>query len=364
MTESGATGATSDAVRLRDDGAAWDEFVATAELGHFIQLSAWADILAPRGWEPLRIVTSSADGRIGAQVMLRRMRLLPWAYGYAWRGPVADSYSAVAIDAFTAAVRAEATRRRLTHVYVDPELPAGGPEAGRFLRAGWRRARGIQPSKTRVVDLGATEKELWSGLSSSCRNRVNKSRRLGVTVSVVGEEGLADFERLHDATVARAGIRRRDVVAAYRAFAARDAAVLLLERDAEGNAIAAILDVVCGRRVYELYNGSIREGPAASVVNYQIHWQAMMGARERGFASYDFFGTDLPNLATFKQQFGGEEREFAGGFELVTSWAGRLALAVLRRARGFTTRQPVNESSAETHANFLPKSEAMRSSRA
>ena len=337
MTESDAARATSDAARLRDDAAAWDEFVAAAELGHFIQLSAWADILKPRGWEPLRIVTSSVDGRIGAQVLLRRLRFLPWAYGYAWRGPVADAYSAGAIDAFTAAVRAEATRRRLTHVYIDPELPVGGPEAGRLLQAGWRRARAIQPKKTRVVDLGASEKELWSGLNSSCRNRVNKSRRLGVTISVVGEEGLEEFERLHDATVARAGIRRRDVVAAYRAFAARDAAILLLERDAEGTAIAAILDVACGRRVFELYNGSIREGPAASVVNYQIHWQAMMEARQRGFASYDMFGTDLKNLATFKEQFGGEEREFAGGFELVTSRPGRIALAVLRRARGFAT---------------------------
>ena len=335
MTDPGAVGAVADAADLRGDPAAWDEFVASAELGHFIQLSAWADILAPRGWEPLRVVTSSADGRIGAQVLLRRLRFLPWTYGYAWRGPIADAYSAAAIEAFTAAVRAEAARRRMTHVYIDPELPAGGPEAGRLLQAGWRRTRSIQPRKTRVVDLAPSEKDLWSGLMSSCRNRVNKSRRLGVTVSVVGEEGLADFERLHDATVARAGIRRRDVAAAYRAFAARDAAILLLERDGEGTAIAAILDVVCGRRVFELYNGSIREGPAASVVNYQIHWQAMMEARERGFASYDMFGTDLKNLATFKEQFGGEEREFEGGFELVTSRTGRLALEIVRRARGF-----------------------------
>jgi lipid II:glycine glycyltransferase (peptidoglycan interpeptide bridge formation enzyme) len=320
--------------RLRSDPAAWDEFVANNEIGHFIQTSAWADILAPRGWQPVRVVADSPDGPIGAQVMVRRMRALPWAYAYAWRGPIATAYSEAAVQAFTAAVREEASRGRWTHLFVEPELPAGGPVADRLLRAGWRRTRAIQPTKTRVVDLAASEKELWSGLNSSCRNRVNKSRRLGVTVSVVGEDGLEDFERLHDATVKRARIRRRDVAAAYRAFAARGAAILLLERDAEGRAIAAILDVTCGSRAYELYNGSIREGPAASVVNYQIHWQAMMEARQRGFASYDFFGTDLKNLATFKEQFGGEEREFEGGFELVTSLTGRLSLAVMQRARG------------------------------
>src|ERR671936_124033 len=84
-----------------------------------------------------------------------------------------------------------------------------------------------------------------------------------------GEAALDEFERLHDATIARLGIRRRDVVAAYHAFAKRHAARLLMERDADGTAIAGVLDVICGNRAYELYNGSVREGAAASVVNYQ-----------------------------------------------------------------------------------------------
>jgi lipid II:glycine glycyltransferase (peptidoglycan interpeptide bridge formation enzyme) len=63
----------------------------------------------------------------------------------------------------------------------------------------------------------------------------------------------------------------------------------------------------------------------------------MMEARQRGFASYDFFGTDLKNLATFKEQFGGVERAFEGGFELVTNRPGRFAVAVVRRVRAFAT---------------------------
>jgi lipid II:glycine glycyltransferase (peptidoglycan interpeptide bridge formation enzyme) len=332
--------------RLRDDPAAWDAFVAGAELGHFIQLTAWAEILAPRGWLPIRIVVDSPDGPIGAQVMVRRMGFLPWAYAYAWRGPIATTYSAAAVEAFTTAVREEAGRGRWSHLFIDPELPAGGDVADRLLRAGWRRTRWIQPSRTRVVDLRQSEKELWSGLDGTGRNLVNKSRKLGVTVAVEDEAGLADFERLHDATVARLGIRRRDVVAAYHAFAARDGARLLIERDDSGTAVAGVLDVTCGDRTYELYNGSIREGPAASVVNYQIHWQAMVESRERGSASYDFFGTDLKNLATFKAHFGGEERAFEGGFELVTSPVGRLAQRVLRRGWGLLRGQSTAEPGA------------------
>jgi lipid II:glycine glycyltransferase (peptidoglycan interpeptide bridge formation enzyme) len=331
---------------LRADPAAWDAFVAGAELGHFIQLSAWADILAPRGWHPVRVVADSPDGPIGAQVLVRAMRNLPWSQAYAWRGPIATEYSEAAIRAFTAAVREEARRGRWTHLFIDAELPAGGPVADRLLAAGWRRTRWIQPSRTRVVDLRQDEKALWSGLDGTGRNLVNKSRRLGVTVAVEGEAALEEFERLHDATVARLGIRRRDVVAAYHAFAKRDAVRLLMERDPDGTAISGVLDVLCGDRVYELYNGSVREGPAASVVNYQIHWQAMVESRAAGQVSYDFFGTDLKNLATFKAHFGGEERVFEGGFELVTSPVGRAALRVLRRTWGIIRRQPTSEPGA------------------
>jgi lipid II:glycine glycyltransferase (peptidoglycan interpeptide bridge formation enzyme) len=337
---------SSAADRLRSDPAAWDEFVANNQIGHFIQTSAWADILAPRGWEPVRVVADAPEGPIGAQVLVRRMRALPWAYAYAWRGPIASEFSAAAIKAFTTAVREAAARGRWTHLFIDAELPQGGPVADRLLEAGWRRTRWIQPKRTRVVDLHQTEKELWSGLDGTGRNLVNKSRRLGVTVTVEDEAGLAEFERLHDATVARLGIRRRDVVAAYRAFAARNAARLLLERDDAGTAVAGVILVNTGNRVYEVYNGSIREGPAASVVNYQIHWQAMVDSQQRGFASYDFFGTDLKNLATFKAHFGGEEREFEGGFELVTSPTGRLALKALRRGWGLLRGQSTSEPGA------------------
>jgi len=337
---------SSAAARLRADPAAWDEFVANNKIGHFIQTSAWADILAPRGWQPVRVVADAPEGPIGAQVMVRPMRALPWAYAYGWRGPIATEYSEAAIQAFTAAVREEAGRGRWTHLFIDPELPAGGPVADRLIRAGWRRTRWIQPKRTRVVDLGQTEKELWSGLDGTGRNLVNKSRRLGVTVAVEDDAGLPEFERLHDATVARLGIRRRDVVAAYHAFAARNAVRLLIERDEAGTAVSGVMLVATGNRIYEVYNGSIREGPAASVVNYQIHWQAMVDSRERGFASYDFFGTDLKNLATFKAHFGGEEREFEGGFELVTSPAGRLALKVMRPGWGLLRGQSTSEPGA------------------
>ena len=114
MTGSPGAAATPTAASLRDDPAAWDAFVAETELGHFIQLSAWAEILAARGWQPMRVVADSPDGPIGAQVLVRRMRYLPWAQAYAWRGPIASSYSEAAIEAFTSAVVSASLTSRIS----------------------------------------------------------------------------------------------------------------------------------------------------------------------------------------------------------------------------------------------------------
>jgi len=83
----------------RDDGA-WDAFVAGADPGSYLQLSGWARVKAVNGWMSTRLLTGGA-APIGAQVLVRRPRPLPWAFAYAPRGPVAETWTGEAIEAFT-----------------------------------------------------------------------------------------------------------------------------------------------------------------------------------------------------------------------------------------------------------------------
>ena len=72
-----------------------------------------------------------------------------------------------------------------------------------------RRRRRAPESLTPSDELRFVEREVavtrhvWGGLDGTGRNLVNKSRKLGVTVANEGEAALAEFERLHDATIAR-----------------------------------------------------------------------------------------------------------------------------------------------------------------
>ena len=76
--------------------AAWDAFVVSNELGSYLQRTAWARVKAVNGWTSARVVAGGASP-IGAQVLLRRPRPLPWAFAYAPRGPVAAAWTAASL---------------------------------------------------------------------------------------------------------------------------------------------------------------------------------------------------------------------------------------------------------------------------
>lgn len=333
------------AVQLRADRDAWDRFVTQTPLGTYPQLSAWADANAGKGWRDVRVVADSAEGPIGAQILVHRMRPGPWTRGYATRGPLAERYTDEGVRAFTEQLRRDARRLRMTHVFADPELPKGDPTGDLLVAAGWRRVPTVQPNQTRVVDLTPSEADLWSGLRSSARWSVNKSRRNGIMIEEAREDGLADLARLYDETATRAGFRRRaDFTSVFRAFDARGWASIVLARDPSGTAVAALMLLVCGPRIIELYGASSTAGGKARA-NYLIKWEAMRRCRERGYTSYDMWGTDEPWIAEFKAGFGGEERFYDGAFELVTDKIGWFVLSAVRRARGFDWRygRPVQD---------------------
>jgi lipid II:glycine glycyltransferase (peptidoglycan interpeptide bridge formation enzyme) len=92
-----------------DDPIAWDQFVAGADPGSYLQLSGWARVKAVNGWTATRVAGEVGGGRgttiAAAQVLIRRPRPLPWGFAYAPRGPVAMAWSPETIAAFGDACR-------------------------------------------------------------------------------------------------------------------------------------------------------------------------------------------------------------------------------------------------------------------
>ena len=323
----------------RDEAAAWDAFVAGSEPGSYLQQTAWARVKAANGWQAHRIAIpaagsgAAANPSIGAQVLVRRPRPLPWGFAYAPRGPVARSWNDGALDSLTVALRTDlsAAAGRVAHIRIDPEVELDGPldpdgELRRSLRrAGWRPAPSIQPGTTRIIDLEADEDALWSGLRKKWRQYVNRARTLGFRVVEAGGDRLPEFYAIYRDTAARAGFLIR-TEAAYRdvwdAYRPTGQARLLLAEDRDGSPQAALFLVSCGPRVVEPYGGMTASG-ADSRANYLLKWEAIRSSRERGATSYDLWGLASPGIAHFKTGFGGREVQYIGAWDLVLDPLGK-----------------------------------------
>jgi peptidoglycan pentaglycine glycine transferase (the first glycine) len=346
--------------RLDDDG--WDRFVAAADPGSYLQLSGWARVKAVNGWQSIRmLVDRGSVPAVGAQVLLRRPRPMPWAFAYAARGPVTTSWTPDTMGEFTAHVRAARNgRQRISHLRIDPEIEADGPldQDGSLRRsfrtAGWRPSSPIQPNATRIIDLAPDEETLWGDLRKKWRQYVNKARSAGVTVSDAEGDALPEFYRVYRETADRAGflIRTeqayRDIWEAYRPTGN---ARLLFARGTDGDALATLFLVRAGTRVVEPYGGMTAAG-GESRANYLLKWEAIRTSREQGATSYDLWGLATGGIAHFKTGFGGREMRYIGAWDLVLDPLGRQAYERAQQARVWWARRRHGLASGGSAAGF------------
>lgn len=328
------------------DPAAWDALVETRDPGSYLQLSPWAHVKAVNGWTAHRVL---AGDRVGAQILVRRPRPLPWGFAYAPRGPVATEWSADEVGAFTEAIRTDlrVAAGRVSHLRIDPEIERDGrlDPAGRLRRAlrdaGWRPAPPIQPASTRIIDLAPDEDALWSDLRKKWRQYVNKARTAGLVVVDAEGDRLAEFYRIYRDTADRAGFLIR-TEAAYRdvwdAYRPSGRARLLFAQTAAGEALATLFLVRSGPRVVEPYGGMTQEG-GDTRANYLLKWEAIRSSREQGAASYDLWGLATGGIAHFKTGFGGREVRYIGAWDLVLDAVGRTVYEGAGRARVWWSRR-------------------------
>jgi lipid II:glycine glycyltransferase (peptidoglycan interpeptide bridge formation enzyme) len=329
----------------------WNRFVAAQDPGSYLQLSPWAAVKAVNGWTAERtVVAGSDDGvAIGAQVLVRRPRPLPWAFAYAPRGPVATDWTPDRLAAFADALRTELPERagRISHARIDPEVEYDGPHdpdgaLRRALRAAdFRPAPPIQPNATRIIDLRADEETLWGDLRKKWRQYVNKARTAGIVVVDADGDRLGEFYRIYRETADRAGFLIR-TEGAYRdvwdAFHPRGLARLLFAQTAAGEPLATLLLVRSGSRVVEPYGGMTREG-GDSRANYLLKWEAIRSSREQGATSYDLWGLATGGIAHFKTGFGGREVHYIGAWDLVLDPLGRQVYQAAQRGRVLWARR-------------------------
>jgi lipid II:glycine glycyltransferase (peptidoglycan interpeptide bridge formation enzyme) len=349
---------------VEPDDTAWNDFTQRHRSGHLLQSARWGALKTQFGWERRRIAVADSRGLLaGAQVLFRRR--LGMSVAYIPRGPLFAGD--VAVDTLLlAALDRLARRRRVVFLRLEPNVLEDDPAADTLhsflLSRDFQPAEPIQPRSSVHLDLAPPSDRLLAAMSKGHRADIRRAEREKVIVRV-GEttRDLDVFYRIMEATGARAGfaIHSCDYYeAAWQLFgrSAADATarqseledesytrLLIAERD--GRPLAAFMIFAWAGSGLYLYSGATEEGLKLGA-NHALQWQALLWAKQRGCARYDFWGipdalgraaaTDdaaertqmeqaaqsdpLAGVFRFKKGFGGRIVRYLPAYDLVYAW--------------------------------------------
>jgi lipid II:glycine glycyltransferase (peptidoglycan interpeptide bridge formation enzyme) len=213
------------------------------------------------------------------------------------------------------------------------------PEAS-LKESGFVKTKDIQPAKTLVLDLGASEEELFSRMHEKTRYNIGLAQRKGVKIRKA-EFNEKDFEIFWDIinkTAKRQGIRifpkeyyrkelqigknlpqplLREGSSLPLGRVREDFQNLLFIAEFEGKPIAANLVNIFGKTATYLHGGSDNEF-RSFMAPHLLQWEQIKEAKNQGCLIYDFWGYDeqkWPGVSRFKRGFGGREASYPGCFD-------------------------------------------------
>lgn len=271
----------------------------------------WATISNPRGsWQMPLVMTEVDDGL--------RQATSPYGYSGIYIASEAAGMSAQERSQNWNAAREILQELRIVSLFLrfSPLDPRSARAAVGLNGLDIRRNR--RTYTVRTDDPGA----MWDGMESSCRNKVRKAQRHGLTASVrratlADLEPAADFRRLYETTMKRVGASAEYMFedAYYRGLvrALGERLQLVEVRDTTA-VVASSLLMRHGDRVHYHLSGSDPEGARLGanvlLVWTMLTWCASSGARlcHLGGGREEGDGLD-----TFKRSFGGEVSDFYVG---------------------------------------------------
>jgi lipid II:glycine glycyltransferase (peptidoglycan interpeptide bridge formation enzyme) len=302
---------------------AWEAFLARHPDAHLLQSSAWGDLKAHFGWEPVRLARSDS----GAQILVRRF---PFGLRLAYvpRGPVGAWLPDLLPDLIAAC-----REQKVFAIKLEPDAPEATELEADLRRHGFHPSpHTVQPRRTLAVDLLADEAVLLGRMHSKTRYNIRLAERKGVSVRASSD--LPAFQRLLGATAQRDQFSVHSpgyYAKAFELFQPRGECELFLA-DNNGRTLAGLMAFARGSKAWYLYGASSNEGRNL-MSTYLLQWEAMRWAKARGCRVYDLWGIPdesesvleagfptrndgLWGVYRFKRGFGGVNVRTVGAWDL------------------------------------------------
>ncbi len=287
------------------DGPAWDEAALGLPTGTMFHTTAWTEAVA-RGFRRQASYYAFLDSSGAVKA------ILPVTEGR--RGPFRTAYSPVtivtpyggpacALEDLPAALKSiQSLRRSEKWDYLRMALPPIGgtiPDAEGFA---------VIESSTRIVPLGPDEL-IWKGLNRRCKRYINKAQDGGATVRDVTDfRFLDEYIGWAESTFARARTEFETPRALYDAL--RDlvgpSGGLLVRGAYVGDRPGVIEWFGLSKGWLYAVDSAMDRTISVDGLGNLLTWDTMRLAATRGAQRFDMLGTTIPQVAEYKQSFGGK----------------------------------------------------------
>lgn len=278
------------------------------------------------------------DGEVVAAAQSRILRISTIGFGVAYIrwGPLWQLRNKpVDLSIFSMAVRAlrkEYVCRRGLVLRIFPILYNDNSNAYSqvFMKAGYRRISGKDPSRTLILDIRPTMEELRKQLSRRWRRCLRKAEQNNLEiVEGTGDNLFEDFICIYEQMIRRKRFARPNDINEFRMVQREQPPeykmnVFLCQSKGEGSA-GGIFSAVGETGVY-LFGATNKEGMSNNG-SYLVHWKAIKWMKRCGCQFYNLYGINPKrNMGTyvFKAGLAGKEGMdvyYLGRFDSYPNWA-------------------------------------------
>ena len=311
------------------------DFLKTNPKSHFMQSLEWANV--KKEWIPeILIVRHKKSNKItGCMIVLiRKLPVIKQNMMYAPRGFTCNPHDKETLLELTIKVKELAQKYNAFIFKMDPDISNSDAEFKIFMKSiGYKfskdtpkNLRKMQPKIIERITLtDKTEDELLKSFHEKHRYNIRLASKKGVTLREGTREDLPIFYNIMKTTEARNNFYVRPLSYFERIWDSMGSEqVRLIFAEYEGQAIAAVLPIKYGNKVWYLYGGSLNTHRNL-MPNYLLQFEMMKWGISNKCDIYDFRGVSgilHPNhpqhgVYIFKKGFNGDIIELVNELTIV-----------------------------------------------
>ena len=293
----------------------WNEFLNKYPQAHLLQQSAWGEVKAAFGWQPIWI----RSGEVGAQVLFRSLPL-GYTLAYIPKGPVGKDW-----DKLWPEIDLACKTRNAVFLKVEQDSWEG---AGIDLsNHGFNLSKhAIQPQRTVTIDISGEEEEILKRMKQKTRYNIRLAGKKGVTVKESNDVSI--FSKMMDVTGMRDefGVHSQPYYQKVFNKFSTDGKVTMLIAEYQGKPLAGIMVFASGNRAWYFYGASTNE-ERNRMPTYLLQWEAMLWAKKQACTEYDLWGVPDEDLETLEAEFKIQNKGLWGVYRFKRGFGGELKRA-------------------------------------